>query len=103
LDEVLHTLVNLADDAQLNVRVVLAGREASELHPSIAWAEQDLTNGFARSDVEAWLRSRATQTGRQIDQALLDAKLDELFPQGEAVVLEQLELALPRTLLEVAP
>lgn len=103
LDEVLHALIGLADDTQLNVRVVLAGREASELHPSISWAEQDLTTGFSRSDAEGWLTARAEQTGRQVDQGLLTAKLDVLFPDGEPVVLEQLELALPKALLDVAP
>jgi hypothetical protein len=103
VDELIHALIDLLDDAQIPLRIVLAGRAAQEFvdEHSDGWAERDSALGLTRGDVDAWLRQRAQEENRGIESARLDAKLSELFPDGPLPEPRNLAKKLPAALLEV--
>ena len=79
--EVLAALVDLADDQQLNLRLVLAGRQANKIdHGSIAYATPDTPVGLTREEVRRWLAEKAEQTGRVVAPQRLDDWLNERYP-----------------------
>jgi hypothetical protein len=85
VDELIHAMIKLSDDPQVSLRVVVAGREAQRFAEGrTAWLENDFARGLSRGDVEDWLRVRAQQAGRAIDEARLSAELTTLFPPGGA-------------------
>lgn len=102
VDELVHALIKLADDVPVPLRVVVAGREAQKFADEhTAWAARDAAAGLTRGDVEGWLRKRADEELRNIDEAKLAAKLATLFPPGPLPEPEQLALSLPAALEEV--
>jgi hypothetical protein len=78
--ELIHALIALARDRQLQLRVVLAGREAHLVARGGAPALDDEASGLARDEVAQWLRDGVRDKGRAIDETLLAAKLADLFP-----------------------
>jgi hypothetical protein len=81
VDELIHALIDLADDEQVPLRIVLAGRAAEEFaFEHTQWAEREYTSGLTRGDAETWLRARAREESTTLDEARLAAKLAELFP-----------------------
>jgi hypothetical protein len=104
VDELIHALVDLADDPQMPLRIVLAGRAAQQFadEHTDGWAERDSALGLTRGDVDAWLRRRAEEENGAIEEARLEAKLSELFPQrGPVPEPRKLARTLPAALLEV--
>jgi Trypsin-like peptidase domain len=103
VDELIHALVGLANDPQIPMRIVLAGRAAQEFadEHTNGWAEPDSALGLTRGDVDAWLRQRAQEENRGVVQARLDAKLSELFPPGPLPEPRKLARSLPAALLDV--
>jgi Trypsin-like peptidase domain len=103
VDELIHALIDLLDDAQIPLRIVLAGRAAQEFadEHTDGWAERDSALGLTRGDVDTWLRQRAQEENRGIENARLDAKLSELFPDGPLPEPRNLAKKLPAALLEV--
>lgn len=103
IDEILVTLIDLADDPQTNLRLVLAGREADKLaHKPLRYAAYDRPVGLSRDEVRRWLTARADETGAQIQTSRLDAFLDQWFPTDmTAVRPDELALALPNAIEEV--
>lgn len=101
--EFICALVGLSIDPQYSLRIVLAGRAAEEFAAQYAdeWVERDTANGLNRGDVEAWLRIRAQQERRQVDDAVLEGKLAELFPAGPLPEPRVLALKLPRLFQDV--
>jgi hypothetical protein len=101
--ELIHALIDVADDQQVPLRVVLAGRAAEEfalMHSG--WLEQDVAAGLGRDDVEHWFRARASEEGRVIDDVRLDGTLADLFPAGGPIPTPQyLAPRLPRALIEM--
>jgi hypothetical protein len=96
IGEVLKALVDLADDRQVNLRLVLAGRKANQLeHGSLSWAERDDTVGMTRQEVKTWLQASAEEAGRVVKPDKLEGFLDEWFPTPTPAVQPiQLSLAL---------
>jgi hypothetical protein len=83
VDELIHAMIALAEDPQVPLRVVLAGREAERFAVDhTAWLEQDTALGLVRGDVEDWIRVRAQEEARAIDEARLATELANLFPEG---------------------
>lgn len=81
LDELLHALVRVAEDQQIPLRVVLAGREAEQFAVQRSlWVEQDIAIGLARSEVETWFRERAREERQVLDERALAAAMADLFP-----------------------
>jgi hypothetical protein len=81
MGEVLAALVDLADNQQLNLRLVLAGRRADQLeHGSLSWATPDSPVGLTRQEVKRWLQDKAAECGRVVDPARLESWLDPWFP-----------------------
>jgi len=81
VDELIHALIDLADDRQVPLRIVLAGHKAEEFAAQhTAWAERDYTSGLTLGHVEDWLRQRADEESTTIDERKLADKLAELFP-----------------------
>jgi hypothetical protein len=103
VDELIHALIDVADDVQIPLRIVLAGRKAQEFadEHTDGWAEQDSALGLTRGDVDAWLRQRAQEENRGIEATKLDAKLSELFPPGPLPEPRKLARTLPAALVEV--
>jgi hypothetical protein len=102
VDELIHALIVLADDPQVPLRVVLAGREAREFaREHTSWAAEDNALGLTPADVESWLRQRAHEERREIDDARLAAKLAELFPTSTLPEAAWLAPRLPLALLGV--
>ena len=84
VDELIHAMITVANDPQVPMRVVLAGREAELLaNEHAAWLETDTAEGLLRSHVEGWLRARADEEHRTIDEGRLADELAQLFPDGE--------------------
>jgi hypothetical protein len=84
VDELIHAMIALAEDPQVPLRVVVAGREAERFaldHTS--WLEQDNAEGLFRGHVEEWIRARAKEEVRAIDEGRLAAELANLFPEGQ--------------------
>jgi hypothetical protein len=83
LDELIHALVLVAEDEQIPLRVVLAGREAELFAAERSlWVQQDLAVGLGRSEVEAWFRDRAREERRVLDEQALADAMAELFPMN---------------------
>lgn len=83
IDEVLGVLLGLAEETQLNLRVVLAGRQPTEFeHPAVSWAVPDTASGISRYDTKVWFEARAGARGIALASDQLDAELDLLFPPG---------------------
>jgi hypothetical protein len=81
VDELIHALIDLADDEQVPLRIVLAGRAAEEFaFEHTEWAEREYTSGLTRGDAETWLRLRAKEESATLDETKLADKLAELFP-----------------------
>jgi hypothetical protein len=103
IGEVLSALVDLADDPQLNLRLVLAGQRADKLsHSSLQWAATDSPVGLTREDVKTWLEEMAKSSGRRPDIALVEAFLDRWFIDSQARRPVELTLALPAAVAEVS-
>lgn len=95
--ELIHAMIAVADDPQVPLRVVLAGREARQFaEEHWSWLEKDTAVGLARGDVEDWFRARAAEERRAIDEGRLAAALARLFPDGGP-------LAEPKTLAPQLP
>jgi hypothetical protein len=100
VDELIHALIVLAEEVPL--RIALAGRAAEEFAAEHAeWAMKDFALGLSRGDVEGWLRQRATEERREVEESQLDAKLTELFPGSLLPEPRKLALTLPSVLVEV--
>ncbi|QYN41104.1 serine protease (plasmid) [Pseudonocardia sp. DSM 110487] len=103
LDELIHALVLIAEDEQIPLRVVLAGREAElfAVERSL-WVQQDVAVGLGRSEVEAWFRDRAREERQVLDEHALAAAMTELFPEGiPPPEPRRLAPQLPQRLLEL--
>jgi hypothetical protein len=104
IGEVLMALVDLADDQQVNLRLVLAGQKADALeHESLGYAERDHTVGMTRQEVQTWLEAMADRAGRVVDPVKLEAFLGKWFtatPQTDRP--GQLSLALRAGVEEVS-
>jgi len=105
IGEVLSALVDLADDPQLNLRLVLAGRQADKLsHSSLQWAATDSPVGLTRDEVRTWLQTMANTSGRTPDPNLVEGFLDRWFAtSAQAQRPVELALALPAAVMEVSP
>ncbi len=103
LDELIHALVQVADDPQVPLRLVLAGREAEEFAAERSlWVEQDTAIGLARGEVEAWFRERAREERRVLDEPALAAAMGALFPDGQPLPEpRRLAAHLPKRLLDL--
>jgi len=101
--ELIHALITVADDQQVPLRVVLAGRAAEEFALTHSWwLEQDVAAGFGRDDVELWFRARAAEEGRMINEVRLRGTLADLFPVGGPIPAPQyLAPRLPKALMEM--
>ena len=101
--ELIHALIRVADDQQVPLRVVLAGRAAEEFALTHSqWLEQDVASGFGRDDAERWFRVRAAEKGSAIDEDRLHGTLAGLFPAGQPVPAPQyLAPRLPKALTEM--
>jgi V8-like Glu-specific endopeptidase len=103
VDELIHLVIQIADDPQVPLRVVLAGQQArrfAEAHTE--WLESDKADGLRREDVERWFKSRAAEEGGTLDQPLLAAELARLFPKnGPLPEPKKLAPKLPTLLLDV--
>jgi hypothetical protein len=83
VDELIHAMIALAEDPQVPLRVVLAGREAERFAlDHTAWLEQDTAEGLFRVHVEEWILARAKEEGRTVDEERLATELANLFPEG---------------------
>ncbi|HSB85645.1 MAG TPA: hypothetical protein VLD86_05020, partial [Ilumatobacteraceae bacterium] len=104
VQEILHALLDLADEQQLQLRLVLAGRKVDDVkHGALSWAAADQPSGLLREEVKNWIRDRVEQTGRHVDDAALTAFLDKWFPGVDvAPNPEQLALVLDSAVEEVA-
>jgi Trypsin-like peptidase domain len=83
VDELIHAMIALAEDPQIPLRVVVAGREAARFavdHTS--WLEEDTALGLVRGEVEKWIRARAAEQVREVDENRLATELAKLFPEG---------------------
>jgi hypothetical protein len=103
VDELIHALIMVADDPQVPLRIVLAGREAEQFAQEHAtWLEQDYPVGLVRSDVDSWLRARAAEEGHPIAEAKLAHELTVLFPDdGPLPEPRVIAPKLPKLLLDV--
>jgi hypothetical protein len=101
--ELIHALITVADDQQVPLRVVLAGRAAEEFALTLSWSpEQDVAAGLGRDHVERWFRARASEEGRMIDELRLHRTLADLFPaDGPIPAAGYLAPRLPTALLEM--
>ena len=101
--ELIHALIRVADDQQVPLRVVIAGRAAEAFALTQSWwLEQDVAAGFGPDDVEHWFRARAAEQGRAIDETRLRSTLAGLFPVGAPVPAPQyLAPRLPKALTEM--
>jgi Trypsin-like peptidase domain len=102
--EILHALLDLADEQQLRLRLVLAGRKVDDVeHDALSWAADDQPSGLLREEVKNWISDRVDQSGRQVNAAALTAFLDKWFPGVDvAPNPEQLALVLENAVKEVA-
>jgi hypothetical protein len=82
VDELIHAMIALAEDPQVPLRVVVAGQEADRFAlDHTAWLEEDIAEGLFRIHVEQWIRARAKEDLREIDEKRLTTELANLFPQ----------------------
>jgi S1-C subfamily serine protease len=80
LGELINTLVDLAFESQVNLRLVLAGRKADQLgHPKLGFAVTDPTVGMSRQEVHTWLSAMAVEEGRVVDAQKLEDFLQIWF------------------------
>ena len=80
LGELINTLVDLAFESQVNLRLVLAGRKADQLgHPKLGFAVTDPTVGMSRQEVHTWLTAMAAEEGLVVDAQKLEEFLDTWF------------------------
>lgn len=83
VDEVIRVLLALTQEAQVNLRVVLAGRDEERLiRLAGPGRRQDQALGIERSDVRDWLVQRGERAGAPLAPPALEAELDRLFPPG---------------------
>lgn len=102
VDELIHGLIQLAEDVPVPLRIIVAGLEAHRFTDKHAiWAARDVALGLSRVDVEGWLRRRADEEGRPIDETKLAVGLDALFPPGSIPAPESLARCLPAAFEEV--
>jgi hypothetical protein len=103
VDEFVHAIMEMTMDAQIPVRIVLAGREADKIATEhTPWAEKDVAEGLLPTDVERWLRERVQEQGGDIDEATLSRELSALFPAGQSVPsAREVASKLPTTLLKL--
>ena len=104
IGEVLTALVDLADDQQVNLRLVLAGKKADALeHESLSFAQRDDTVGLTRQEVKTWLEAMAAKAGRVVDPGKLDTFLAGWFTTAAPAARPgQLTLALGAAVEEVS-
>jgi hypothetical protein len=101
---VLRVLIGLTRQAQLNLRVVLAGRDFPRL-TRVAGAGRllDEASGLLRDDVKAWLVTRGIAEGAPLDSVTLEAELNGLFPLGESPDPTQLRIDIADTARRLWP
>jgi hypothetical protein len=104
VDELIHALIVLADDELVPLRVVLAGREAERFADAHTdWIEREDVVGLSRADVETWLREKAREDGRTVDENRLAAELLALFPaNGPLPLPRKVSPQLPKLLRDLA-
>ena len=102
--EILHALLDLADEQQLRLRLVLAGRKVDEVkHGALLWAADDQPTGLVREEVKNWLTDRVDQSGKKMNTKALTEFLDKWFPGIDvAPNPEQLALVLETAINEVS-
>jgi Trypsin-like peptidase domain len=84
--EVLTALADLAYESQVNLRLVLAGRQADKLdHESLGFGARDTTVGMSRQEVKTWLEAMAKRAGRAVDSVKLAKFLDSWFTTSPEV------------------
>lgn len=103
VDEFVHAIMDMAMDAQIPVRIVLAGREADKIATEhTLWAERDVAEGLLPTDVERWLRERVQERGGVIDEAALGRELSALFSVDQPTPSAQgIASKLPTALLKL--
>jgi hypothetical protein len=103
VDEVLTTLVDVADDQQTCLYLVLGGQEADKVgHDSLRFVNPDRVAGLSREAVRAWLQERAAQTGGAVKAEKVDEFLGRWFvDDSPAAEPGQLSWALCDALKEV--
>jgi hypothetical protein len=100
--ELIHMLIDVANDPQVPLRVVLAGRMAKDFATEHAAGPQlDTAVGLLRGDVEDWFKKRGGEEGQAIDAQRLANVLSELFPAGGLPEPRTLAPQLPKRLLEL--
>ena len=84
--EFLHAMLGLTRDAQLRLRVVLAGREADVVAAEyVRRAERDVIAPVDEQDAKQWVRNRAARHGCALDEDDLTREMSALFPDGGPV------------------
>lgn len=103
VDEVLTTLVDVADDEQTCLYLVFGGREADRIgHDSLRYVLPDTVSGLTREAVRKWLEERAEESGGNAAPEKVDQFLGKWFAEADpAVEPAQLSLALPDALKKV--
>lgn len=102
--EILRALLDLADEQQLRLRLVLAGRKVDDVkHDALSWAAADQPTGLLREEVKKWITNRVDESGRQVNAGALTTFLDKWFPGIDvAPNPEQLALVLETAIKEMA-
>lgn len=103
VDEVLTTLVDVADDQQTCLYLVLGGQEAHKVgHEALGYVRPDTVAGLSREAVRTWLHDRAAENGDAVKAERVSAFLDRWFvDEGPAAEPERLSWALCDALKEV--
>ena len=85
VDELIARLGLLIDEKPaIPLRMVLSSRNPVNLPGDLThWAHKELASGLDRTDVEAWLRLRAVECNRAIDEAALQTALDGQFAANQ--------------------
>jgi hypothetical protein len=101
--ELIRALVEMAEGSQVPVRLVLAGREAEQFAVEhTGWLREDRAAGLVRGEVERWVRTRAAEDGRIVDEAKLASALDDFFPpDGRLPDPRRLAPKLPKAYLDI--
>lgn len=103
VDEFVHAILDMTMDAQIPVRIVLAGREADKIATEhTLWAEKDFAEGLLPADVKQWLRERVQDQGCGVDETALEREVSALFPVGQPIPsAQQIASKLPAALLKL--
>jgi hypothetical protein len=99
--ELIATLITIARDPQYRLRIVLAGREADQVDRGGAPFHDDETGALPRIEVDRWLRAELDAANRDVDETLLAAKLDALYPNGQDALASAVGPEIPIVLDEL--